>query len=106
MPDQKSKIHHSANKYSFDRITSDSSSRMLQGARCNTDHPKPYLRPVEAAAYIGLSPITLAKMRMEAGSGPPFYRASARAIVYSVEDLDTWLTSRKCISTSDDGGRS
>lgn len=64
---------------------------------------KRYLRPTDAAEYLGISKITLAKMRT-AGDGPPFSRSSPRSIVYSVDDLDTWLMSRKRVSTSDNGG--
>jgi predicted DNA-binding transcriptional regulator AlpA len=60
------------------------------------------LRPKSAADYIGLATSTLAKQRLR-GDGPKFIRMSARAIGYLQADLDTWLTDKRCSSTSDYG---
>ena len=60
---------------------------------------KRYLRAPEAAAYVGLSTSTLAKMRLR-GDGPPFRKAGSRAVVYATEDLDAWLAAGKRHSTS------
>jgi len=56
----------------------------------------------EAAEYTGLAVSTLNKRRMT-GDGPKFLKLSARRIVYDTTDLDTWLSSKRRISTSDDG---
>jgi predicted DNA-binding transcriptional regulator AlpA len=58
------------------------------------------LRPPLAAAYVGLSVSTLAKQRLR-GDGPKFVRLSPRAIGYLQGDLDEWLASRRCLSTSE-----
>jgi predicted DNA-binding transcriptional regulator AlpA len=71
--------------------------RVLQKARV--------LRTAGAATYTGLTSSTLEKARL-AGWGPPFIRLGARAVGYLVEDLDSWLESRKRSSTSDEGPRS
>ena len=63
------------------------------------------LRTPQAADYCGFSPRTLEKLRLT-GDGPPFVRLGARAIGYLVDDVDAWLTSRRCTSTSEDTGRS
>lgn len=60
------------------------------------------LRPCEAAAYLGISPSTLAKMRMR-GNSPPFVRVTTRAVAYVIADLDAYLAARKVSSTSDRG---
>ena len=58
-----------------------------------------FLRTPEAAAYIGLSLSTLAKMRLR-GDSPPYIKAGPRIVVYDVADLDKWLGERKRTSTS------
>ncbi len=62
----------------------------------------PKLRAPQAARYIGLSPSTLAKMRLR-GDGPPYAKAGPRVVVYDTRDLDAWLIQRKRRSTSDLG---
>lgn len=57
------------------------------------------LRPPRAAAFLGVSPRTLAKWRWE-GVGPPFKRAG-RCILYAPADLDSWLASRTFTSTAE-----
>ncbi len=52
----------------------------------------------DAAAYLGLHPSTLAKLRMS-GDGPEFQKAG-RKVLYSVVALDAWLRSRTYKSTS------
>jgi hypothetical protein len=61
------------------------------------------LRTPAAASYVGLAPRTLEKYRLR-GGGPAYYRLSGHAVVYDVDDLDLWLTSRRRASTSDHGG--
>ena len=62
-----------------------------------------YRRAGPAAEYCGLSGSTFANMRLR-GDGPPFIKAGPRVVVYDIEDLDTWLASRRRCSTSDPGG--
>jgi predicted DNA-binding transcriptional regulator AlpA len=66
-------------------------------------HPHEYrrLRAPEAARYLGLSPSTLAKMRLR-GDGPVFLKLN-RAVAYDSRDLDQWLADRRRASTSDSG---
>ena len=59
------------------------------------------MRAPEAAAYIGLSPSTMAKMRMK-GDGPAYSKAGQRIVVYAVADLDVYLAGRRRLSTSED----
>ena len=58
------------------------------------------LRTPDAARYLGLSPSTLAKMRLR-GDGPAYFKSGRRIVVYDVEELDSYLLKRKRISTSD-----
>ncbi len=58
------------------------------------------MRAPDAAAYLGLSPSTLAKMRVR-GDGPVYSKAGPRVVVYDVVDLDAFLTERKRRSTSE-----
>jgi len=61
------------------------------------------VRPVEAAAFLGMSPSTLAKMRLR-GDGPPYAKLGKRIVLYDVCDLESWVTARKRMSTSDSSG--
>ncbi len=54
----------------------------------------------QAAAYTGLAPKTLEKMRCD-GRGPRFVRYSRNAVRYLKPDLDTWLSERSVASTSE-----
>jgi hypothetical protein len=45
---------------------------------------------------------TLAKLRCY-GGGPRFAKAGPRLVIYDKADLDAWLASRLCHSTSDFG---
>ena len=60
------------------------------------------LRAPEAARYVGLSPSTLAKMRLR-GDGPIYSKAGPRIVIYDKADLDAWLNQRRRSSTSDPG---
>ena len=55
----------------------------------------------DAAAYLGLAPQTLAKLRWS-GDSPPFFKVGRR-VLYDRADLDSWLATRKRTSTSDSG---
>lgn len=54
----------------------------------------------EVADYLGFSIRTVQKWRL-IGSGPPFIRASTRAVRYRYSDLKQWLETRVRNSTSD-----
>lgn len=58
------------------------------------------LRAPEAARYVGLSPSTLAKMRLR-GDGPVYSKAGPRIVIYDKADLDRWLEEGRRRSTSD-----
>ena len=60
------------------------------------------LRAPAAAEYVGLSPSTLAKMRLR-GDGPDYSKAGPRIVVYDVADIDAWLAAGRRRSTSDSG---
>jgi predicted DNA-binding transcriptional regulator AlpA len=49
---------------------------------------------------MGLAESTLAKMRLT-GSGPAFLRVGSRRVMYALEDINAWLSERKCTSTSE-----
>lgn len=59
-----------------------------------------FLNTKEAAAYLGLRPNTMAKMRVY-GTGPD-YRKHGRYVMYHRDDLNRWSESRKYRSTSDE----
>jgi predicted DNA-binding transcriptional regulator AlpA len=56
-----------------------------------------------AAAYVGLAPATLCKLRCS-GTGPKFMKLSKAAVRYRIEDLEAWLADRTVISTSAQAG--
>ncbi len=61
-----------------------------------------WLRPPAAGAYLGgVSTSTLAKWRL-AGTGPAYSKVG-RLIVYDIAELDSYLASRRRLSTSDTG---
>jgi hypothetical protein len=62
------------------------------------------LRTAEAAAFVGLSKSTLEKFRVN-GGGPLYEKAGPRIVVYTFEELEKWLVSRRRSSTSDLGLR-
>jgi hypothetical protein len=66
-----------------------------------TDPPQCYLRTREAARFVGLCIGTLEKHRIY-GTGPRYSKLGGR-VVYSVEDLQTWVESGTKSSTSDPG---
>ena len=59
-----------------------------------------YLRPAQAADYVGISMATLARFRA-GGTGPMYSKAGNRIVVYRQSDLDAWLESRLRRSTSE-----
>lgn len=60
---------------------------------------KRFLRPRDAAAYLGLRPQTLARWRCEGGK-IPFVRLG-RAVAYDVADLDAFAAAQKQLRTVD-----
>ena len=52
-----------------------------------------YLDTRQAAAYLGLSPKTLIKMRIT-GEGPRYAKVGRR-VIYDMADLDAWVEERK-----------
>jgi predicted DNA-binding transcriptional regulator AlpA len=61
------------------------------------------LTALEAANLLGLSPSTLAKLRLN-GNGP-IYCKLGRRVVYRRADLEQWLQSRTTRDTSDADAR-
>lgn len=59
-----------------------------------------YLRPKQAAKYLGLSRSTLAKMRIY-GKGPRYSKAGA-VVLYDIEDLDRYVSTYIRNSTSEE----
>jgi predicted DNA-binding transcriptional regulator AlpA len=66
------------------------------------DRPK-VVHAQEAARLVGLSPSTLAKLRLN-GNGPAYCKLGRR-VVYRPADLDQWLQSRITRDTSDADAR-
>lgn len=66
-------------------------------------HPAEYrkLSAPEAAARLGISASTLAKLRCFGGG--PVYTKLGRRVVYDERDLDDWADARRRTSTSDNG---
>ena len=52
-----------------------------------------FLRPKDAAVYLGLSIATVARMRAD-GTGPEFTQLNASAVTYEIAALDAWLRHR------------
>jgi predicted DNA-binding transcriptional regulator AlpA len=66
----------------------------------NTDSGQRFLRTEDAARLIGMSPMTLNKLR-SVGGGPAFRTLGRRCVVYDRIDLLEWVLSRpKQTSTS------
>lgn len=58
-----------------------------------------WLSRSEAASYLKISAVSLAKMAVS-GNGPPFYRPTRR-VVYRRSDLDQWMFARRRRSTAE-----
>lgn len=63
--------------------------------------PPRFLRTLDAAHYLGLSPRTLEKHRTY-GTGPNFRKLGGR-VVYAIDDLQDWADLGLRMSTSDPG---
>ena len=64
------------------------------------DHQPIYLTAPEAAALLRLSPVTLARWRIEGGGGP-VYRKFGRRVLYARSDLVAWADAQRRGSTSE-----
>lgn len=58
--------------------------------------PHTWLRPVDAARHLGITPDSLARWRTQ-GVGPAYSKAG-RLVVYSMKALDAWLLARSSAS--------
>ncbi|ERI14389.1 helix-turn-helix transcriptional regulator [Brucella cytisi] len=58
-----------------------------------------FVRTVEAARLLGLSPRTLEKHRCD-GTGPIYHKLGGR-VVYTVADLQAWIDAAARLSTSE-----
>ena len=56
---------------------------------------KKLLSTKEAAEYLGLAPITLAKWRCYSEQGKPAWINYGTAIRYRIEDLDAWVLANR-----------
>ncbi len=56
--------------------------------------------PRQAAQWLGLSESTLAKQRLS-GAGPIYIKLGARRVGYREADLEDWVQSNRCRSTSE-----
>ena len=73
----------------------------LEGADGMTDTDTSYMSGREAAAFLGLSPRTLDRYRVN-GDGPAFHKFGSR-VRYARADLEAWASARRRTSTSDPG---
>jgi len=60
---------------------------------------KQNFRTRDAAEYLGIALVTLAKLRMR-GAGPR-YTKCGRLVIYTRENLDAWLAQHEHASTSE-----
>jgi predicted DNA-binding transcriptional regulator AlpA len=65
-----------------------------------TPAPEPLLTTAQAAALLGFHKSYLAKARLT-GGGPLYLKIGGRSVRYRQRDLETWLTDRERISTSE-----
>ena len=73
----------------------------LEGADGMTGTDTLYMSGREAAAFLGLSPRTLDRYRVN-GEGPAFHKFGNR-VRYARADLEAWASARRRTSTSDTG---
>jgi len=69
---------------------------MRQNEPSFTAKPAEFLRPREAAAYLGISSSKLAKLRMamNISMGPRFIKLGA-CVLYRRTDLDDWISANE-----------
>ena len=79
--------------------TSDIRRRPAASPTAIPDNTPRFVPTALAAGYLGLSPRTLEKLRVQGGG--PTYAKFGRRVVYAVEDLDRWAAERRRGSTSE-----
>lgn len=52
------------------------------------------LNPAEAAEFLGISKVSLARLRA-AETGPAYFKPSPGIVRYSLEDLQAWMLSHR-----------
>ncbi len=62
-----------------------------------------YLNTKHAADYLGISPSTLVRLRIQGGG--PLYAKAARRVIYEIADLDAWVKENKRRLTGEDKGK-
>jgi excisionase family DNA binding protein len=65
----------------------------------NESTRRPLFNVRQAAEYLGVSKSFLDKLRVT-GEGSPYFKAG-RKVLYSPDDLDSWIVGRRRFSTSD-----
>lgn len=73
----------------------------MLGRMPQSSYQPPRLNVTEAAAYTGISASTLNKLRVFGGGA--IYSKIGRRVVYEVDALDAWLSTKQRTSTSDTG---
>lgn len=68
-------------------------------------YESPFLTSAQAAEYLQVSKVYLQRLRTT-GEGPTFLRVSQRRILYSLQDLESWVASVRRQSTVDSGSNS
>jgi len=63
---------------------------------------KQHLRTAEAARYCQVSKSFLEQRRIR-GNGPSFFKLG-KTVVYSTDDLVSWMETQRRMSTSENGG--
>ena len=61
-----------------------------------------FINRTATATALNISPRTLEKWAVT-GEGPPFYKLGGR-VLYDIEDIETWVSSRRRSSTSQISG--
>ena len=65
------------------------------------DTPRRFLTTAQASSHLSISRRTLERWRVD-GGGPPYIKLG-QLVRYSVEDLNSWTSDARRISTSDPG---
>lgn len=70
-------------------------------AKTQTPEPEPFIN-IDGALQLlpGITREHLAKMRFD-GTGPAFFKPTARTVLYRASDIYSWLENHRCMSTSD-----
>jgi len=81
---------------------SDQQTSVLRLAEQGDPRVFQHLRTPEAARFLGVSISFLNHARIR-GDGPQYRKLSPKLVVYSIEDLRTWVNSKSRCSTSSSG---